>query len=136
MSAEPLESPVCTGTNRFAHELHTGTEFWQQADGQIDAFCDFVGTGGTYAGVTTALKKRNPTVQCYIVEPEGAGSFQEEPNLQGRPPHSGWGLWDPEACFAVGISIDGYLQVDGLEAQSAAGMHARRASLVVFHRGP
>jgi cysteine synthase A len=42
--------------NRLAHERHTGPELWAQTVGRIDAFCEFVGSGGTYAGVTVALK--------------------------------------------------------------------------------
>src|SRR5512136_2953164 len=36
-----------TGNFR-AHYLHTGPEFIKQSGGVIDAFCDFVGTGGSF----------------------------------------------------------------------------------------
>ena len=55
-----------------AHYHGTGPEIWTQSSGMVDAFADFAGTGGTYAGVTRALKERNPAVRCYLVEPEGA----------------------------------------------------------------
>jgi cysteine synthase A len=40
--------------NARAHELHTGPEIIRQAGRTIDAFCDFVGTGGSFAGCATA----------------------------------------------------------------------------------
>ena len=45
--------------NFRAHYLHTGPEILQQAAVPIDAFCDFVGTGGTFAGCAAALKAAN-----------------------------------------------------------------------------
>jgi cysteine synthase A len=58
--------------NPQAHEDGTGVELWAQSEGTIDAFCDFVGTGGTFAGTARALKARDPGVACYVVEPRGA----------------------------------------------------------------
>src|SRR5262245_57632773 len=65
--------------SRLAHERHTGPELWTQAAGRIDAFCDFPGTGGTYAGVTVALKSRRASIRCYVVEPEGAAVLAGDP---------------------------------------------------------
>src|SRR5690349_20012231 len=58
--------------NIRAHELHTGPEIWEASQGAVTAFCDFVGTGGTFAGLARAFKQRNPAVRGYIVEPAGA----------------------------------------------------------------
>ena len=55
--------------NFRAHYLHTGPEILLQSGGRIDAFCDFAGTGGTFAGCAAALKENNPAIQCFIVEP-------------------------------------------------------------------
>ena len=57
--------------NVHAHEL-TGEELWDQCDGRIDVYLDFVGTAGTFMGCAIALKKHNPAIRCYIVEPESA----------------------------------------------------------------
>ncbi len=62
-------------SNKRAHYLGTGQEIWNQSDGQIDAFVEFVGTGGTFAGVSAALKEGNPEIRCYIVEPASASYF-------------------------------------------------------------
>jgi cysteine synthase A len=58
--------------NAKAHELHTGEELWQDLDGQIDAFVDFVGTAGTFVGCARALKKHDPGIRCYLIEPASA----------------------------------------------------------------
>jgi cysteine synthase A len=39
--------------NFRAHYLHTGPEILQQTGGEIDAFCDFAGSGGTFAGYSS-----------------------------------------------------------------------------------
>ncbi|UCC31441.1 MAG: cysteine synthase family protein [Phycisphaerales bacterium] len=62
-------------SNKRAHYDGTGREIWEQSDGQVDAFVEFVGTGGTFAGVSAALKERNPGIRCYIVEPASASYF-------------------------------------------------------------
>jgi cysteine synthase A len=111
--------------NRRAHEWHTGPELWQQADGHIDAFCDFVGTGGTYAGVTTALKMRKPAVQCYIVEPNGAAILAGQTVCKATHRIQGGGYAMAELPLLAGVHVDGYLQVDDSEAQSTARLLAR-----------
>lgn len=65
--------------NFRAHFLHTGPEFIQQSNGEINAFCDFVGTGGSFAGCAAAFTAFDPSIQCFVVEPEGAAV------LSGRP---------------------------------------------------
>jgi len=65
--------------NPLAHELHTGPELWQQAQGRIDAFVDFAGTTGSFVGVMRYLRKMNPDVRGYLLEPAGA------PVMAGRP---------------------------------------------------
>ena len=111
--------------NRLAHESHTGAELWQQADGDIDAFCDFVGTGGTYAGVTTALKRLKPTVRCYIVEPEGAAILAGKSTCKAHHRIQGGGYGISKLALLAGIPVDGYLQVDDVEALSVARALAR-----------
>jgi cysteine synthase A len=58
--------------NANAHEYGTGPELWEQSEGSIDLFCEFVGTGGTFAGVARYLRAQNPEVKCFLVEPAGA----------------------------------------------------------------
>ena len=114
---------------RLAHERHTGPELWAQTGGQIDAFCDFVGTGGTYAGIAAALKARRPAIRCYVVEPAGAavlaGGAMSDPHHRIQ----GGGYAMAELPLLDGVPVDGYLQVSDDEAiEVARRLPARRAS--------
>jgi cysteine synthase A len=111
--------------NRLAHERGTGPELWAQAEGRIDAFCDFPGTGGTYAGVTAALKARRPGIRCYVVEPEGAAVLAGQPV---RDPHhriQGGGYARRPLDLLQDVPVDGYLQVGDGEAIRVARRLAR-----------
>ena len=61
--------------NRRGHYETTGPEIWNQTDGTIDAFVCAVGTGGTLAGVSMALKERNKNVVIGLADPMGAALF-------------------------------------------------------------
>jgi cysteine synthase A len=61
--------------NRQAHIEGTGPEIWEQTGGKVDGFICAVGSGGTLAGVSTALKARNPGVQIALADPEGAALY-------------------------------------------------------------
>ncbi|MFJ5769788.1 PLP-dependent cysteine synthase family protein [Psychrobacillus sp. NPDC093180] len=64
--------------NIHAHEYFTGEEMWKQANGEIDVFLDFAGSGGTFTGCAKALKKHNPTIRCYLVEPDTAPYYSNK----------------------------------------------------------
>lgn len=55
--------------NAADHELTTGQEILQQADGPIDAFVHGFGTGGTLAGCGKAIKRRWPKARICAMEP-------------------------------------------------------------------
>jgi cysteine synthase A len=58
--------------NVEAHELTTGPEIWWQlqfAGRQPDAFVAGVGTGGTIMGVGQFLRRQNPAVKLYPLQP-------------------------------------------------------------------
>ena len=57
--------------NPMAHH-HTGLEILEQVDGPIDGFCSGIGTGGTISGIGEVLKKQNPDITIWAVEPEHA----------------------------------------------------------------
>lgn len=61
--------------NMQVHQQTTGEEIWQQTDGKVDGFVCAVGTGGTLAGVSTALKAHNKDITIGIADPEGASLF-------------------------------------------------------------
>lgn len=55
--------------NPKIHEETTAVEIWNDLDGDIAAFVAGVGTGGTITGVSEALKKKNPNIKIFAVEP-------------------------------------------------------------------
>jgi cysteine synthase A len=61
--------------NREGHRVTTGVEIWEQTAGKVDAFTCACGTGGTLAGVSLALKQRNPAVKIVLADPEGSGLY-------------------------------------------------------------
>lgn len=79
--------------NRRFHERTTGPEIWEQTDGRVDAFVAAAGTGGTLAGVATALKERNAAIRTVLCDPMGSSLFnyvsrgellpEGESNLEG-----------------------------------------------------
>ena len=77
--------------NRNAHYFGTGPEIWQQSGGSVTAFCDFAGSGGTYAGCARFLRERNPGIQCFVVEPENAAALSGDPVTNSDHPIQGGG---------------------------------------------
>ena len=61
--------------NRRAHEDSTGPEIWEQSGGRIDAFVAAAGTGGTLAGVASALKGRSNDVLTVLCDPLGSALY-------------------------------------------------------------
>lgn len=61
--------------NMEIHRTTTGAEIWEQTDGKVDGFICSVGTGGTLAGVSAALKEKNPNVTIGIADPSGASLY-------------------------------------------------------------
>jgi cysteine synthase A len=62
--------------NMEIHRRTTGEEIWEQTDGKVDGFICAVGTGGTLAGVSTALKEHNANVTIGLADPAGASLYE------------------------------------------------------------
>jgi len=58
--------------NPKAHIYYTATEILEQVNCDIDGFCSGVGTGGTISGIGTVLKRQNPSITIWAVEPADA----------------------------------------------------------------
>ncbi|MCF4098255.1 cysteine synthase A [Maritalea mediterranea] len=61
--------------NRQAHIETTGPEIFDQTDGKVDGFICAVGSGGTLAGVSAALKQRNKDIKIGLADPMGAALY-------------------------------------------------------------
>lgn len=116
--------------SRTAHEDGTGAEIWEQSGGAVTAFCDFVGSGGAFAGVSSALKSRKPAVRAYVVEPAGAEILAGRPVL--RPQHriQGGGYAMAELPLLRGVAADGYVSIDDGEARVTAQRLAREEGIL------
>ena len=111
--------------NVRAHYLHTGPEILRQSGGAIDAFCDFVGTGGTFAGCAAALKAHDPSIRCFVVEPAGAAALAGERVTHPGHRIQGGGYAMGELPLLRPEHIDGYLTVSDAEAIACARRLAR-----------
>lgn len=115
--------------NRQAHYLHTGPEILRQSGGVFHAFCDFVGTGGSFAGCAAAFKEFNPSIACYIVEPKGAAVLAGK--VVTHPGHriQGGGYSMSDLQMLKKEHIDGYLQVGDEDAVRMAHRLAREEGI-------
>ena len=140
--------------NREGHRLTTGPEIWHQTAGRVDAFTCACGTGGTLAGVSLALKQRNPNVRIVLADPEGSalygwvksgdlsmtgssitegiGQSRVPDNLTGAPIDDAERIPDAEALEQV---FD-LLIHEGLSVGGSAGINVAAAIRVATSLGP
>ena len=138
--------------NRQAHIETTGPEIWAQTDGKVDGFICAVGSGGTAAGVGTALQAKGVT--CGIVDPLGSGIFKLfnpeveaqtgnsisegigqgriTANLEGYTPDFMCQVSDEEA---LPIVFD-LLREEGLVMGGSTGINIGGAMALARHMGP
>jgi cysteine synthase A len=97
--------------NVLAHERYTGPEMWEQSHGSVDVFVDFVGSGGSFTGVSRALRRRNPRLRAYVVEPSGAAALagQDVTKPGHRIQGGGYGMRD--LTLLDRSLVTGYVQV-------------------------
>ncbi len=118
-----------------AHEETTGEEIWSQMTGNVDAFVDYVGSGGTFVGTSRALKNHNRNVKCFVVEPESAPYLAGRKIVSTRHRIQGGGyafrppFWDNDL-------VDGYLTVTDEEAaRTARDLAAKEGIFAGFSGG-
>ena len=140
--------------NREAHYRTTGVEIWEQTDGKVDGFTCAVGSGGTLAGVTMALKERNPDVKCVLTDPmgaklyswvkdgvleaegssitEGIGQGRVTGNLEGMQFDDAYRVPDPEALDIIFRLVE----EEGLCLGGSAGINIAGAVRLAKEMGP
>jgi cysteine synthase A len=116
-------------SNFRAHYLNTGPEIIRQSGGQIDVFCDFAGTGGSFAGCTAAFKEHTPDIACFIVEPDGAAILAGEPVTYPNHRIQGGGYVMADLVMLNPEQIDGYLKVSDDKAIEMARRLAKEEGI-------
>ena len=111
-----------------AHYYSTGPEIMQQV-GHIDAFCDFVGSGGSFAGCSKYFKEIDPSIACFIVEPNGAAVLRGEKPTNSNHKIQGGGYSMPELPLINSDYVDGFMKVTDEEAMNWARQLAQKEGL-------
>jgi len=112
-----------------AHYLHTAPEILRQANGQVDVFCDYLGTGSSFGGCAAAFKEHAPGIQCYIVEPAQAAILAGKPVTNPNHRIQGGGYSMSGLSLVNNDHIDGYLQVTDEEAMEVARRLAKEEGI-------
>ncbi|MGN6571758.1 MAG: pyridoxal-phosphate dependent enzyme, partial [Pseudolabrys sp.] len=103
--------------NSKAHFVSTGPEIWDETGGKIDGFICAVGSGGTLAGVSRYLKKKNKSVTIAVADPRGAAMYHyfkdgEAKSTEGGSITEGIGLGRVTAIVKEMIVDKAYLIPD------------------------
>jgi cysteine synthase A len=114
--------------NVHAHEYHTAEEMWEQAAGQIDAFVDFSGSGGTFVGCAKGLKKHKPDIRCYLIEPKSA-AYLAGKTVSNRSHKVQGGGYSMELPFLERSLVHDYLQISDEEAINTTRELAKREGI-------
>ena len=69
-------------SNPEIHEKTTAEEIWEDCEGKLDGVIAGVGTGGTITGCARFLKRKNPNIKVFAIEPSSS------PVLSGGKPGS------------------------------------------------
>lgn len=111
--------------NTLAHQLHTGPEIWEQSRQHVDAFADFAGSAGSFAGVMKFLHSVKPDIRGYLVEPQGAAAMAGE--KVSKPGHKiqGGGYSMPSPPLMDHDRVTQYMTVTDDEAVAGARELAR-----------
>ena len=114
--------------NPAVHERTTGEEIWKDTDGEVSIFVAGVGTGGTVSGTGRTLKRHNPSVKVYAVEPATS------PVLSGGAPGKhgiqGIGPGFVPQTYDAG-TVDKVLTVSTEEAFESARFLSRKKGILV-----
>lgn len=102
------------------HRETTAKEILRQTEGKFDAFCDFVGSGGSFVGCATTFREIRPDIRCYVVEPEGAAVISGKELVKPRHVIQGGGYSRVDLPALKGVKLDGCLTVTDDEVTAMA----------------
>lgn len=140
--------------NRDGHFRSTGPEIWAQTGGKVDGFTCAIGTGGTLAGVSMFLKKKNPKIRIAVADPlgaamyswfkrgelrsegssitEGIGQGRVTENIEGAPVDDAYQIPDAEAL----TMIFALAREEGLVLGGSSGVNMAGAIRLARDLGP
>ena len=141
--------------NMNIHRDTTGEEIWRQTEGEIDGFICAVGTGGTLAGVSQALKAHRENIIIGLADPQGA-SLSHYFNCGELAPSAGSSIMEGiginhvtgnvaqarvDTAFTVTDAealplLFDLLQYEGLCLGGSAGVNIAGAVKLAEHLGP
>jgi cysteine synthase A len=116
----------CNPSTMAVGEKKIGAEIIAQlGDVRPDLFVDFMGTGGSFVGVSKALKKEYPQIACLGVEPGNAPFYSTKGDFDGRHQIQGGGYNQP-LCFVDEHRdlVDGFVTVSDAASVEAARLLA------------
>lgn len=102
--------------NANAHYFGTAPEIWRQSGGIVTAFCDFVGSGGTFAGCCRYFKEQDAAIRCMIVEPEHASALSGQCVNCADHPIQGGGYSMTSLKQLRDTKPDGFIPVSSADA--------------------
>ena len=111
-------------SNSAAHEFATSSELWQQCGGELDAIVAFVGSGGALAGLARGLRRRQPNLGVYVVEPASATALALCCCSDAAHLIQGGGYGRDHLTLLQGVAIDDYISCTDENAVAAARMLA------------
>lgn len=115
--------------NRNAHYFGTAPEIWRQSGGAITAFCDFAGSGGTFAGCAQYFKEQSPDIACFVVEPEDAAALSGATVTKPDHPIQGGGYAMEKLPQLDKVNAYGFLSVSSTAAVECTRRLAREEGI-------
>ncbi len=103
-------------SNPETHRRTTSREIFEQTGGAITHFISGLGTTGTFTGVSSGLKERNPSIRCIALQPDS-------------PMHGLEGWKHLESARVPGIFKPGLID-DKLEINTEEAYHIMREAAV------
>ena len=115
--------------NVLAHERYTGPEIWKQAGGKVDVFVDFVGTAGSFTGIARYLKRQNPKLRAYLLEPAGQAVLAGQSVSRLSHKIQGGGYSMPDLSLLQRDLVTDYLQTTDEQAMYGARLLAKEEGI-------